>query len=70
MGLSSSKFYPERRHIQASAESGLDASNAIPSSGFTFVENSQGASAAVSELSKSLGTAMEEVDLEGIVRRA
>ncbi|KFY27699.1 hypothetical protein V491_00774 [Pseudogymnoascus sp. VKM F-3775] len=65
MGLSGSKFSPERRHIQASAESGLDASNAIPSSGFTFVENSQGASAAVSELSKSLGTAMEEVDLEG-----
>lgn len=67
MGLSGSK-YLKRRDTRASVESGLDAANAVPNSGFIFVENSQGASAAASELSKLLDTAIEQIDLEGTVR--
>lgn len=72
MGLSGSKYhrYMKRRDTRASVESGLNAANAVPNSGFIFVENSQGASAAVSELSKLLDTAMEQVDLEGTERSA
>ena len=51
--------------VRASTESALTTSAAVPSSGFTFVDNSQGASAAVAELSKSLDTAFEQIELEG-----
>lgn len=57
--------YLQRRKIRASVESGLDAATTVPNSGFTFVENSQGASAAAVELSRSLDTAIEQIDLEG-----
>lgn len=39
----------------------------IPNSGFTFVDNAQGASAAVSELSKTLDIALDNVEFGGIV---
>jgi len=51
--------------VQASTVSALTTSAALPSSGFTFVDNSQGASAAVAELSRSLDTALEQIELEG-----
>jgi hypothetical protein len=51
--------------VQASTESALTTSAALPSSGFTFVDNSQGASAAVAELSRSLDTALDQIKLEG-----
>ena len=54
--------------VRASTESALATSAAPPSSGFTFVDNSQGASAAVAELSKSLGLAFEQIELEGVTR--
>jgi hypothetical protein len=38
---------------------------ACPSSGFAFVDNSKGASAAIAELSERLGEALEEIELEG-----
>ncbi|OJJ33423.1 hypothetical protein ASPWEDRAFT_174830 [Aspergillus wentii DTO 134E9] len=44
--------------------SALRASAAPPSSGFTFVDHSQGASAAVSEFSAALGTVLEQIDLD------
>jgi hypothetical protein len=71
MSFARSKYlrYLKRREIRASVESGLDAANAVPNSGFTFVENSQGASAAAAELSRSLDTAIEQIDLEGTVQR-
>lgn len=52
-------------YVRASTESALTTSTALPSSGFTFVDNSQGASAAVAELSRSLDTALEQIELEG-----
>lgn len=67
MNLVGSKYlrYLKHRKIRASIESGLDATNTVRNSGITFVENSQGASAAAAELSKSLDTAIEQIDLEG-----
>lgn len=55
----------KRPQVRASTESALTTSAAPPSSGFTFVDNSQGASAAVAELSQSLGLAFEQIELEG-----
>jgi hypothetical protein len=51
---------------RASAESSLDTSAAAPDSGFTFVKNSQGASAAVAELSRCLDTAIDQIELDGM----
>ncbi|PYH91085.1 hypothetical protein BO71DRAFT_332999 [Aspergillus ellipticus CBS 707.79] len=47
------------------AESALRASAAPPASGFAFIDNAQGASAAVAELSGTLGAALEQMDLDG-----
>lgn len=47
------------------AKSALKASTALPSSGITFVDNSQGASAAVAELSDALSAVLEQVDIDG-----
>ena len=44
--------------------SALGASAAPPSSGITFVDNSQGASAAVAELSDALSAVLEHIDLD------
>lgn len=41
------------------------ASAAVPSSGLTFVDNSQGASAAAAELSTVLERALEHINLSG-----
>ena len=57
-----------RRNIRTSAESSLQAAASVPNSGFTFVDNSQGASAAVSELSKALDIALDNVEFGGTVR--
>jgi len=51
--------------VRGSTESALKTSAALPSSDFTFVNNSQGASAAVAELSKYFDTAFEQIELEG-----
>jgi len=49
----------------APAASALRTSAAVPNSGIGFVDNSQGASAAVAELSTVLGDALELIDLDG-----
>ncbi|KAH0558380.1 hypothetical protein GP486_004958 [Trichoglossum hirsutum] len=59
----------KRPKVRGSAESALVASAAVPDSGFTFVKNSQGASAAIAELSKSLDTALDEIELDGMHTR-
>ena len=51
------------RHDASAAALGTSA--ALPNSGLTFVDNSQGASVAVAELSVALGDALEQIDLEG-----
>jgi hypothetical protein len=66
MKLSKVLKHLKRPKVRGSAESALIASIAVPNSGFTFVKNSQGASAAIAELSKSLGTALDEIELDGM----
>ena len=51
-----------RRGTRHSAASALSTSAAVPSSGFVFVDNSQGGSAAVGELSHALDTALDGID--------
>lgn len=51
--------------VRTSTASALSGSATAPASGFTFVENSQGASAAVAELVKSLDFAIEMFDFDG-----
>jgi hypothetical protein len=51
---------------RASAEWALGSSAAVPDSGFNFVKNSQGASAAIAELSQCLDTALDAIELDGI----
>jgi hypothetical protein len=51
--------------VRASAESSLVASANVPNSGLRFVDNSQGCSAAIAELSNLLDVALEKFDYEG-----
>ncbi|KAH0561982.1 hypothetical protein GP486_003311 [Trichoglossum hirsutum] len=50
--------------VQDSGESALGGSAKLPNSGFAFVDNSQGSSAAIAELSGSLDVALEQIDYE------
>ncbi|KAE8384136.1 hypothetical protein BDV23DRAFT_177281 [Aspergillus alliaceus] len=56
------KFSQRHRGPTASA---LRASTAAPASGSPSIDNSQGASAAVAELSDALGTVFDKIDLDG-----
>jgi hypothetical protein len=67
-------YKPSARHIKhsqeqplarASAQHSLDAAAALPNSGLDFIDNSQGASAAVAELSRVLGDGICDVELDG-----
>ncbi|PIG84970.1 hypothetical protein AARAC_010899 [Aspergillus arachidicola] len=53
-----------QRHPRPTA-SALRASAVAPASGSPFINNSQGASAAVAELSDALGTVFDQIDLDG-----
>lgn len=53
-----------KKHPRTSA-SALRTAAAAPNSGFNFMDNWQGASAAVAELSLALGDALELIDLDG-----
>jgi hypothetical protein len=53
-----------KKPAQAIAQSSLTASAAAPDSGFAFVHNSQGASAALNELAGKLSGVLELVDLD------
>ena len=64
------KFLKHLKHlkdpkVRASGQSALVASAAVPDSGFTFVNNSQGASAAIAELSGFLDTALDDFEFDG-----
>jgi hypothetical protein len=50
--------------VGASVESAMSNSAAAPNSGFVFVDNSQGASAAVAELAKSFDFALDQIDFD------
>ena len=65
LGLKLVRKKPVRASARGSGQSGLIASAAVPDSGFAFVHNSQGASAALSELSGKLSGVLELIDLDG-----
>ena len=51
-----------RRKARHSVAAALSTSAAVPNSGFVFVDNSQGGSAAVGELSHALDTALDGIE--------
>jgi len=53
-------------HVRASTTSTLATSQALPNSGLKFVDNSQGCSAAIVELSGLLDVALDKLDLDGM----
>jgi len=57
--------HAKQPEVRASANSALTTSTTLPNSGLTFVDNSQGSSAAVAELSRLLDIALEQFDYEG-----
>lgn len=54
----------KNRHVRASAQSGLSRAATLPTSGFTAVDNSQGASRATAELSAGLDAALDQINFE------
>lgn len=54
-----------KKPVQSSTHASLAASGAVPDSGFAFVHNSQGASAALDEFSGAISAALEYIDLKG-----
>ncbi len=55
----------QKKAVQNFAQTSLAASAAVPDSGFAFVNNSQGASAALSEFTTAFSTALNDIDLDG-----
>jgi hypothetical protein len=53
--------------VRASVQSALITSTNLPNSGLTFVDNSQGCSAAVAELSGLLDVAIDQFDCESML---
>jgi hypothetical protein len=56
-----------KKSVQTSAQTSLAASGAVPDSGFVFVHNLQGASAALDEFSGAVSAALEYIDLKGVI---
>lgn len=55
----------KNRKVRASATNTSIVSAGVPDSGFAFVNNSQGASAAISELSGRLDRALDKIEING-----
>ena len=55
-----------KKPVQSSTQMSLAASGAVPDSGFVFVHNLQGASAALDEFSGAVSAALEYIDLKGV----
>ena len=54
-----------KKPVRSSTQTSLAASAAVPDSGFVFLHNLQGASAALDEFSGAVSTALEHIDLNG-----
>lgn len=54
-----------KKPVQSSTHTSLAASAAVPDSGFAFVHNLQGASAALDEFAGAISAALEYIDLKG-----
>ncbi|KAK0722629.1 hypothetical protein B0T26DRAFT_674312 [Lasiosphaeria miniovina] len=63
MKLKLSKLF-QRTSVQVTTQSSLAVSAAAPDSGFAFLQNSQGASAALNELSSALSVALQQINLD------
>ncbi|KAK6528280.1 hypothetical protein TWF281_009526 [Arthrobotrys megalospora] len=57
-----------KKHTRKAVQSGLNVSATMPTSGSTAIDNSTGASNAAAELSARLGTALDQLDVEGNIR--
>lgn len=55
----------KNRKVRASATGACILSAGVPDCGFAFINNSQGASAAIAELSSRIEDALEKIDIEG-----
>lgn len=55
----------KKRKARASAATVSVASAGVPDSGFAFINNSQGASNAIAELSAHLDEALDRIELDG-----
>jgi hypothetical protein len=58
--------FARQPEVRASAASALVTVTRVPNSGLAFIDNSQGSSAAIAELSTMLNIALEQFDYEGI----
>src|SRR5436309_79023 len=54
----------KNKHVRASAQSGLNGSATLPTSGSTAVDNLTGASRAASELSAGLDAALDQIKFQ------
>jgi hypothetical protein len=64
IGLLAARLF-RKNPVRSSAQTSLAASGAVPDSGFVFVNNLQGASAALDELSGAVSAVLEYIDLKG-----
>ncbi|KAI9771960.1 MAG: hypothetical protein M1839_002593 [Geoglossum umbratile] len=58
------RMFRGRHQVRASTASTIAASASVPGSGFVFIDNSQGASAAIAELSRLLDDAIEIIEFD------
>lgn len=58
----------KNRGVRTATGLSLNASAELPNSGFNFIDNAQGASAAVAELSTAVGFSLDQLDSEGLWR--
>ena len=59
------KRFFKNKVARLSATASLDAFTKIPDSGFAFINNSQGASASIIELSNALDSVLKDIEFEG-----
>jgi hypothetical protein len=55
-----------KKPVRSSTHASLTASAATPHSGFAFIDNSAGASAALDEFSTAISDALDLIDLDGM----
>lgn len=59
------KGFFKHKAARHSTTTSLEAATSLPDSGFVFVNNSQGASASIAELSSALDDVLADIEFEG-----
>jgi hypothetical protein len=59
--------FARKKPVRSSTQGSLTVSAAAPNSGFAFIDNSEGASAALNELSTAISEALDLIDLDGML---